>query len=54
MEMRCPCCGEPLKKAGVACERRECRPKGLRVVRLRPVDKQADAAPATALTGTQK
>jgi len=45
MEMRCPRCDEPLKKAGVACEKQQCRPKGLRVVRLKSMVRPIDEKP---------
>ena len=40
--VRCPRCGSPLPGTGVACERRSCRSTGLRVTRLRPLDKDTD------------
>jgi len=47
---RCPRCGLPLQRVGVACERRSCRPAALRITHLCSFGKDTD--PKFSVLGT--
>ena len=43
--LRCSRCGASLPRAGIACNQRNCRPEGLRVITLHALQKNANTDP---------